>query len=121
MTPSEALQWTDQNCRPEAAQRLRSRAAAAALASEVRKLTAVEAENVQLRAFAQKMLNDWPDDFGDVDGCTIQDAAIECGLLAGETRHEPCGEHCNCAGYHDDMSDGVTCYRKTPLLTGDAL
>jgi hypothetical protein len=81
----------------------------------------VEAENAQLRAFAQKMLNDWPDDFGDVDGCTIQDAAIECGLLAGETRHEPCGEHCNCAGYHDDMSDGVTCYRKTPLLTGDAL
>ena len=75
-------------------------------------------EAVKLRAFAKKMLEGWPEDFGDVDGCTIQDAAIECGLLEGETRHEPCGEGCNCASYHGDMSGGVTCYRRTALLMG---
>jgi hypothetical protein len=75
-------------------------------------------ENAKLRAFAQKMLEGWPEDFGDVDGFTIQEAAVECGLLEGETRHEPCGEDCNCASYHGDMSGGVTCYRRTALLMG---
>ncbi len=72
----------------------------------------------KLRAFAQKILEGWPEEFGDVDGFTIQDAAVECGLLAEETRHEPCGEECNCASYNGDMSDGVTCYRRTALLMG---
>lgn len=77
-----------------------------------------EAGVEKLRAFAQKMLEGWPDDFGDVDGFTIQEAAVECGLLEGETRHEPCGEDCNCTNYHGDMSGGVTCYRRTALLMG---
>lgn len=71
-----------------------------------------------LRTFAQKMLEGWQKDFGDVDGCKIQDAAVECGLLIEETRREPCGTDCYCASYHGDMSDGVVCYRRTPLLIG---
>lgn len=38
MTPSEALQWADKNCQPEAVERLRSRAAIAALSAEVRRM-----------------------------------------------------------------------------------
>ena len=38
MTPSEALQWADKNCQPETVERLRSRAAVAALAAEVRRM-----------------------------------------------------------------------------------
>ena len=38
MTPSEAMQWADKNCQQEAVERLRSRAAAAALAAEVRRM-----------------------------------------------------------------------------------
>lgn len=38
MTPNEALQWADKNCRPEAVERMRSRAAVAALAAEVRRM-----------------------------------------------------------------------------------
>ena len=38
MTPSEAMQWADKNCQPEVVERLRSRAAVAALAAEVRRM-----------------------------------------------------------------------------------
>jgi len=38
MTPSEAMQWADKNCQPETVERLRSRAAVAALAAEVRRM-----------------------------------------------------------------------------------
>ena len=38
MTTIEALQWADKNCQPEAVGRLRSRAAVAVLAAEVRRM-----------------------------------------------------------------------------------
>ncbi len=38
MTTNEALQWADKNCQPETVERLRSRAAVAALAAEVRRM-----------------------------------------------------------------------------------
>ena len=57
---------------------------------------------------------------GDLDGDTLQDAAVAHGLLVPETRHEPCAECCNCAENADaqEWSFGVVCYRKTPLLKG---
>ena len=86
-----------------------------ALADEVRRLRG-EAGN--LRAFAQDVMQCWP--MGDLDGGELQDAAEKHGLLRPETRHEPCCEGCSCAEYAlpVEFSDGVTCYRKTPLLTG---
>jgi hypothetical protein len=76
----------------------------------------------QLRKFAQAMFAaaDWPEG-GDIDGFTFQDIAVECGLLRFEKRYEPCGDRCHCAGYYgtSEMAHGVTCYRKTALLTGD--
>lgn len=71
-----------------------------------------------LRAFAQEVMECWP--MGDLDGGTLQDAAVKHGLLKPETRHEPCGEGCSCAEYADaqEWEGGVVCYRKTPLLKG---
>jgi len=78
----------------------------------------LNAEVNSLRAFAQEVMQCWP--MGDLDGGTLQDAAEKHGLLRPETRHEPCGEGCACAEYAlpVEFADGVTCYRKTPLLTG---
>lgn len=52
------------------------------------------------------------DDFGDVDGGSIQDKAIELGLLEAIKVSQPCGELCRCAEY-DDFPQ--TCLRLTPL------
>lgn len=70
-----------------------------------------------LRAFAQQVMKSWPE--GDVDGGDLQDAAEKHGLLKPERRYEPCVPVCSCIEYHgdDEWRDGVTCYRKTPLLT----
>ena len=82
----------------------------------------MSAPKVDLELFARKMfeLSDWPEG-GDIDMFDFQEAAIECGLLIPETRTEPCGEHCHCAEYHGDMKDGVTCYRKAPILLPPAM
>ena len=71
-----------------------------------------------LRAFAKDVMRVWP--HGDLDGGDLQDIAEKHGLLKPETRYEPCGDGCNCAGYCDaeEFKDGITCYRKTGLLTG---
>lgn len=72
-----------------------------------------------LEKFALKLfeLADWPEG-GDIDMFDFQEAAVECGLLTPETRHEPCSliEYCHCREYHGDMSEGVTCYRKAAFL-----
>lgn len=69
-----------------------------------------------LRAFARDVMAAWPD--GDVDGGALQEMAVSHGLLVPEARTEPCGDECECAGYYDqaEMADGVTCYRRGPLL-----
>lgn len=73
-----------------------------------------------LRAFAARMMEDWPDEC-DFD---LQDAAVEYGLLAlaDPAPTEPCGERCSCAEYfgEEDWAAGVQCYRRTAILTGDA-
>lgn len=76
------------------------------------------AEVERLRDFTRKMfdLTDWPEG-GDIDGGDFQDAAVVSGLLVPETRTESCGAGCFCTEYHGDMSDGVTCYRKTEWLS----
>lgn len=75
-------------------------------------------ERDAMRHFAQRVMETWPDD--GVDGCELQDAAVAYGLLAPVTATAPCGAHCWCAEFHDEdsMAEGVTCYRRTPLLTG---
>ena len=79
---------------------------------------AYAAEAKQLRAFAQGVMRYWPE--GAPDGAALQDLAEKHGLLKPETRNAPCGEGCACAEYagSQEWSRGVTCYRKTPLLTG---
>ena len=85
----------------------------------VRRLTAelaqAKADTASLRAFAQSVMQSWPEG-GDIDGCDLQDKAEKHGLLRPETRTEPCGENCWCEEY-DDFPQ--TCYRKTALLTGE--
>jgi hypothetical protein len=78
------------------------------------------AEVERLREFAQLVMDNWP--HGDVDGGDLQEAAIRCGLLEPQTRTQPCSEGCNCTDYFDsaEWADGITCYRRTPLLKGDA-
>jgi hypothetical protein len=82
----------------------------------MKQLSACEKERDELRAFAQAVMECWP--MGDLDGGTLQDAAVAHGLLVPETRHEPCGESCSCAENADaqEWGFGVVCYRTTPLL-----
>lgn len=92
------------------------------LESELAQMQALAAENGRerdaLRGFAQRVMDGWPE-YG-VDGDELQDAAVAYRLLARVTATAPCGTHCWCAEFHgeDDMAEGVTCYRRTPLLTG---
>jgi len=79
----------------------------------------IAAERNALRAFAQGVMESWPD--GDVDGGYLQDMAEQHGLLKPETFHEACGEDCRCLQYFSstEWQEGVTCYHQTPLLTGE--
>ena len=78
-------------------------------------------ENEKLRAFAQSVMEAWPD--GGIEGDDLQDIAVTHGMLAPEIRHEPCGEWCNCNSLNgldsNDWERGVECYRRTALLTGE--
>lgn len=74
-----------------------------------------------LRAFAQKALAGWPE--CSVDGFELQDLAEEYGLIEKKNPPptEPCGENCACVEYYgsgDWSNEDVSCYRRTPLLTG---
>lgn len=80
----------------------------------------ISSENKKLRAFAQAIMEAWPE--GGIEGDDLQEIAVKHGMLAPEIRHEPCGEWCNCnAGVDVDGGEwdrGVECYRRTALLTG---
>lgn len=71
-----------------------------------------------LRGFAVDVLNIWS---MDIDGGDIQDLAVKHGLLKETTRTEPCGEDCACSECADigEWRDGIICYRKTEILTGE--
>ena len=79
-------------------------------------------ENKQLRAFAQSIMEAWPE--GGIEGDDLQEIAVKHGMLTPEIRHEPCGDWCNCnAGVDVDGGEwelGVECFRRTALLTGEA-
>ena len=79
-------------------------------------------ENEKLRAFAREVMAAWPE--GGIEGDDLQEIAVKHGMLAPETRFEPCGEWCNCnAGVDVDGGEwerGVECYRRTALLMGEA-
>jgi len=81
---------------------------------------ALARENDKLRAFAQGIMEAWPEGSG-LDGDELQDIATKHGILAPEILHEPCREFCYCAEYAapDEWIDGVVCYRKTALLLGE--
>jgi hypothetical protein len=85
----------------------------AALRSELKR---VRGERDNLRAYSQATLKDWPESVPYEED--IQAAAVEHGLLVGIEVREPCGEACWCAEFHGDFESGVTCYRRTELLTG---
>jgi len=74
-------------------------------------------ETKKLRAFAVEVMSAWPE--GYIDGGYLQNIAEKHGMLVPETRYEPCGESCHCANYCDseDWEQGITCYRRTWLLT----
>ena len=82
----------------------------------------ISSENKKLRAFAQAIMEAWPE--GGIEGDDLQEIAVKHGMLAPETRFEPCGEWCKCNGIggydSDDWQRGVECYRRTALLMGEA-
>lgn len=70
-------------------------------------------------AFAWAVLKDWPD-MGELDPGTLQDLAVEHGLLIGETRTTPCHpEVCFC-GEYQGHGESVTCYRRAAEPTEEA-
>ena len=105
----------------KAAIRFAAAANPAAVLALLDRLERAEADAAALRDFAQEIMSAWPD--GGIDGADLESVARDHGLLAETHPTEPCGEGCNCAWTcdADDWADGsVTCYQRTPLLTGDA-
>jgi len=85
-----------------------------------RKWYLVKDERDALRAFAQEVMDGWPE-FGGMDGGDLQDAAEKHGLLKPVMRYNPCSADCTCTDYYDpaEFGPGVCCYQLTPLLTGE--
>lgn len=54
--------------------------------------------------------NEW----GDIDGFTLEELCLKHGLLVRERREAPCGENCAC--YEMASDNIVDCNRHTPLL-----
>lgn len=75
------------------------------------------ADVTALRAFANDVFGDWPDG-GGVDGCELQELAVDHGLLIGRMVDEPCGEECWCASEAGRDEFPLECFRRTSRLTG---
>jgi hypothetical protein len=71
----------------------------------------------KLRAFAQAVLDGWPD-VPQWDGFDLQDLAVKHGLLEATTVTEFCGEGCQCAEVNEFPME---CFRFTALLKGPTL
>ena len=80
--------------------------------------SAIREERSKLRAFAQEIMDHWPE--GGVDGDDLQEIAIRHGLIVPAIKYEPCGVGCFCESYAgiDEFENGVTCFVKTELLNG---
>lgn len=82
------------------------------------------AELADLRALAR--LGRWcldesrQHDCSDVDAASLQDKAIELGLLAYVEVSEPCGEACPCLEYHGSDGFPARCLRYTDRAILDA-
>jgi hypothetical protein len=73
---------------------------------------AIRATDADWKGFAMSILDEHRQDGypSDVDGGTIQDAAVKYGLLVEREVTEPCGETCTCA----DVTDfPTTCFFKS--------
>jgi hypothetical protein len=64
----------------------------------------VEPEGPQLRAFVRWVLDQHT---GTIEGCDIEEKAVELGLMTVTEVTEPCGEGCACSDY----GFPATCYR----------
>lgn len=82
------------------------------LVEHIRGLKARADEAEQLRGFAQRVMEAWPE--GGLDGFDLQDTAEEFGLLQRVEVAEPCGEGCSCVEYGADFP--TDCYHRTSLL-----
>lgn len=76
----------------------------------------LKAERDALRAFAQAIMESWPN--GRIDGIALQEIAHEHGLLYCSEQTVPCSQDCACDCYCE-AGEVVDCYRTTPLLTGE--
>ena len=75
-------------------------------------IATLKAECEKLRAFANEIMDCWPD--GDVDGGFLQEVAIEHGMIAPHEVTEPCNpDGCQCAEFSDFP---LICYRRTSML-----
>jgi hypothetical protein len=83
------------------------------LAAEAKPLNeAIRATDADWKGFAMSILDEHRQDGypSDVDGGTIQDAAVKYGLLVEREVTEPCGETCTCAEVTDFPT---TCFFKS--------
>jgi hypothetical protein len=79
-------------------------------------LAALRARVEGLQAFAQDVMECWPE--GAPDGGDLQEFATKHGLLREVVMPGPCGEDCGCTEFISSDEWPSTCYRKTSLLTG---
>ena len=82
------------------------------LVEHIRGLKARADQAEQLRGFAQRVMEAWPE--GGLDGLDLQDTAEEFGLLQKVEVAEPCGKGCSCVEYGADFP--TDCYHRTSLL-----
>lgn len=79
----------------------------------------VREERDKLRAFAQEIMEYWPE--RGIDGDDLQEIAETHGLIEPVVKYEPCStDGCFCSDYVSkaEFESGVVCFRKTELLTG---
>ncbi len=51
----------------------------------------------KLAAFGAAMLHAHRDGMSDIDGATVEEQALKCGVLEARQATEPCGDSCACA------------------------
>lgn len=80
-------------------------------------MTAKNRDLKKLKGFALYMFSDFPE--GMPDQFSMQDKALELGLLKKVKVKKPCGMTCGCRVYYSarEWADGgVICHRRTDLL-----
>lgn len=68
----------------------------------------------KLASFGAWCLREHRQDFGDLDGASLQDKAEQIGLLVRVPVSEPCGEDCHCAEYYGEFP--TECLRSCKAL-----